>query len=284
MAVGMPAPGRKGALVVRDGVGMTLFQFIFLADLEVQIRVIGVFLQRQLQQQEVAILLAGPLLGLVAVVLADQRAVQHRQAAVGRLLVDPALIVHAARQDAGQPVAGADPGLIVAERAVDTDVEQGGRMGLAQSCQPLATGDDPFVGIQHQMPVGIGMGQRRIAGRCKIVDPVEMEDLCTAFPGDLHGGIGRTGVHHHHPVHPRADAFQATGQTACFVAHDHGEGDGGHAGSSGSDDMDSAVGQGMAFGRTGPLRFGCSGLGLGCGLAATGAEWSGAGSGWHEAS
>ena len=196
------------------------------------IGVIGGLGQRFFQQRQVAALLGVELLLHVAVMPHRHCGLDDRQA-VGRLFVDPPLVAHAPWQDARDPVAGDQGVAAAAQVAVDADIVDGTARIVAQCLQVFAAGRQPFIGIQHQVPVGIGARQRRIAGSGEVVGPAPLVHLGPMGTGNGDGVVGRPRVQHDYLVHPGSDTVQAARKAACLVLDDHGQGNRFHAGSSG---------------------------------------------------
>ena len=163
------------------------------------------------------------------------RGLDDRQA-VGRLFVDPPLVAHAPWQDARDPVTGDQGVAAAAQVAVDADVVDGTARIVAQCLQVFAAGGQPFIRIQNQVPVGVRVRQRRIAGGGEVVGPAPFVHLGPMGTGNGNGVVGRSRVQHDHLVHPGGDTVQAARKAACLVLDDHGQGNRFHAGSSNGHD------------------------------------------------
>ena len=212
-----------------------LLNVVLLAQLEVHVGVIGHLCQGFLQQCKVAALLGVELRLHVSVVPYCYRCIDDWQV-VGRLFVDPPNVVHASRQDPRDAVAGDQDVAAVAQVAVDTDVVDGTARIVAQCLQVFAAGGQPFIRIQHQVPVGVRVRQCRIAGGGEVVGPAPLVHLGPMGTGNGDGVVGRSRVQHDHLVHPGGDTVQAARKAAGLVLDDHGQGNRFHAGSSSGHD------------------------------------------------
>ena len=143
--------------------------------------------------------------------------------------MDPALVAHTLRQDAWNPVAGDQRALSTAQITVDPDVVNDPPPVLLQPLQVFPARGQPFVRVQYQVPVGVRLCQRCIAGGGKIVGPAALVHLGTMSPCNGHRVVGRPRVQHDHPVHPGGDTVEAAGNAAGLVLDDHGQGNGFHA-------------------------------------------------------
>ena len=124
---------------------------------------------------------------------------------------------------------------MAAEQTADPGVgRHGGTQFVAQqvdhqhvrlSHQLTQLGDDlrlqPFVGIQHQHPIAVEKRQGAVAGGCEIARPIEPFHTGPGSSCHRNGGVGGTGVHHHHFVGEALHRSQAVRQPRFFVAHDH---------------------------------------------------------------
>ena len=225
----------SGAAIEGQCLGVLHLDVVLLAQLEVHIGVFGPFGQRFLQKRHVAALLGVELLLHVAVVPRRHRGIDDRQV-VGRLFVDPSLVAHAPRQDPRDPVAGDQGVAAAAQVAVDADVVDGTARIVAQCLQVFAAGGQPFIRIQNQVPVGVRVRQRRIAGGGEVVGPAPFVHLGPMGTGNGNGVVGRSRVQHDHLVHPGGDTVQAARKAAGLVLDDHGQGNRFHAGSSSGHD------------------------------------------------
>ena len=223
------AHGRNLArlLVIGDRLGWLQLDIVLFADLEVDIRVVGALGQLLQQQLEVAAFLGVELFLHVAIVPHGHGRVHHGQA-VCRLFMDAALVAHAPWQNARDPVAGNQRALSTAQITVDPDVVNDPPPVLLQPLQVFPARGQPFVRVQHQVPVGVRLCQRCIAGGGKIVGPAALVHLGTMGPGNGHRVVGRPRVQHDHPVHPGGDTVEAAGNAAGLVLDDHGQGNGFH--------------------------------------------------------
>ena len=70
------------------------------------------------------------------------------------------------------------------------------------------------------MPVGVGHGERRIAGRRKVVAPGELADGRTVRPRNVDRGIDRAGIKHAKPVDPGCKACEQPADARRFIAGD----------------------------------------------------------------
>jgi hypothetical protein len=91
----------------------------------------------------------------------------------------------------------------------------------AQRAQGPSALDDPFVGVEHEIPVGAAVRQGGVAGGGEVVDPVEAFDAGAGASGDVGGRVDRAGVEHQHLVDARARAREAALEAARLVADDH---------------------------------------------------------------
>jgi hypothetical protein len=212
-----PAVGLR--IVKGSGVELVV-DLVVLAELVAQVRIVRLRREGELQQPTVAAALAVPLRRLVAVVPDRQRETPARQRRRG-LLVHPALVAHAPRQQPREPARRAlDPSAVVLDQAHHVQLADEARFGIANRSEALAAVLDPLVGIEDQAPVGVGQRERRVAGRREIVDPREMRHACAAARRDRRGVVDRAGVEHDHLVDPGPDALQAAFDRARFVACD----------------------------------------------------------------
>jgi hypothetical protein len=66
--------------------------------------------------------------------------------------------------------------------AVDAQRTDEVRLGVAQLQQLDARLGDPFVGVDDDVPVGVGQLQRGVAGGGEVVAPREVADACARGP------------------------------------------------------------------------------------------------------
>ncbi|MDV7395862.1 hypothetical protein RZS08_31010, partial [Arthrospira platensis SPKY1] len=74
----------------------------------------------------------------------------------------------------------------------------------------------PLIGVQGQDMVMAGPGDGELALPAEAEKRL-VDDPGAQLGGDAHGGIGGTGIHHHHLLHQVAGAFQACAQGRLLV-------------------------------------------------------------------
>ena len=118
------------------------------------------------------------------------------------------------------------PGIVAGDQG------EAGEPGLVQDRpdRPVVPGRHRLVGVEEQHPVAGAQVQAGIAGGGEVVPPGEVADPGPVRLGHGQGAVGGARVHHHQFVHQAAHRSQAAPQGGLLVAHDHGEGKGGHRG------------------------------------------------------
>jgi len=196
---------------------------VVLAELVPEVGVVGPVGDLALQQPGVAVGLACQRLGPVAAVADRHRQPAHRQGVL-RLLVDPAAVAHRAGQQPADPARGDGlaAGLAALERMKAVDAQRADEVGLAgaQRRQHLRALAQPFVAVEHQMPVGAGQIERGVARGAEVVRPGQVPHLRAAGRGQRGRGVGRAGVEQPHGIDPRCDAAQQALDAWRLVAGD----------------------------------------------------------------
>jgi hypothetical protein len=208
-------------LVAGQGIVKAGAQLEILAELVVQVAIVGALRQRLAQQSLVAPLLAAHAGVHVAVVPHGHGQAPARPVG-SRLFVDAPLVARTARQHARQP-ARRTRGMrrVRTVQVVDPQHAYINRLLRAQQPQRGGAIGQPLVGVEHQRPVGIGLFERGIARGREVVAPVEVAHPCAGTSCQLRRGVTGAGVEHEHRVDMRAHARQAAFDAARLVARDH---------------------------------------------------------------